>query len=200
MPRGNVRLTTRNANGQVVTYFWIESIGTDLDLMMREGQRKGGQVHQAIRLQERFLQFTCVYNPHAPSGSSTNTYPQFTRALSEHWRTDLSTGQAEPMKLLYFGTGRTYRGFIESWKDSAMWNEVVYRYDFRMRLVMRDEKGARIVGFSPYVPYRGDVEEWGPSWFTAKELKASWQTYQPQSAFQNPTPDDRGRRGRNRRI
>jgi hypothetical protein len=76
------------------------------------------------------------------------------------------------MTLRVLGANRVYHGWIEAISQHVDVTEVVAERQFMMRVLTGKDRGAKIVGkLAPYIPYRGVITDFGPWWFTVKQLE-----------------------------
>lgn len=170
-PKGNARLTTRNLRGrEVKTWLWIDSFQTDINLTYKTVQVRSKRVVQPIRLSERVLVFDVIW-----SVQNDGFYTRLAKTIMDHWRYNLTVNGSVPMKLLYLGANKEYAGFIEACSLSYAVTDVLKRQSFRMRTVSAPVEGSTLKRNVPYAPFRGDVGEWGPGWYTVQELREPWQ-------------------------
>lgn len=168
--QGNARLLTKDARGRTVkTWLWIDRFFTDINLTYKTQQVKDKKVVQPVRLTERVLVFDVIW-----SVQNDRFYKRLWRAILDHWRYNLSVNGSVPMNLLYLGANRDYDGFIESCTIGYAFDDALKRQTFRMRTVSSPISGSYLVRNVPYAPFRGDIGDWGPGWYTAKELRQAW--------------------------
>lgn len=171
--RGNTLLTTYNLDGNKVdTYLWIDQFATDLNLEIDSVQLRDGLSHRPIRLSERFLVFSTLWNV-----KDEDKYDHLSRVvLREHWAFNLNeNNRVTPMKLQYFGANKTWLGFIENASQAFMVTDVIKRFQFQMRIVPILTNGISKVGpgeIQPFLPTAGDVRSFGAQWYTINEFYA----------------------------
>lgn len=170
---GNASLTTRGlgADGAAKSFetrMWITSIGTDLQLSFQEAALRRGVSYSPIRQQERYLKFSAQFKAFG------SNYDLLSARIRAHWRLNMNSVIAEPMRFTYYGSGRSWLGFVEDVSHSASNDQVVYERSFVMRVINRDAsaEGASVAVAGPYVPSRGDVREDWEGWAGGAELAA----------------------------
>lgn len=165
---GNALLTTRDAQGQAIeNWLWMANFATDLNLQIDTGQLRAGLTYRPIRMAERFLTFTALWNV-----KDRDKYLQLVKNLRTHWTYNLNEDQLTPMTLTYYGANKTWRGFVENASVSYAVTDVILSYDFRMRLIMKssDTAADMLNAFSsPVSVYAGNVGEY-EDFFNTSEL------------------------------
>jgi hypothetical protein len=163
---GNALLVTRDQGGtRVETFLWVDDVRTDLDLELEGAQTKGGNVHFPIRVAGRVLTFSALF-PLMKEGF----YFRLMKLVRDHWVHDLNASRVTPMEFHYYGANKVYLGLIAEEQVGRAWNDVILRPNFTFNLITNQVPSATISGKAPYIPYRGDVSDWGPMWYTASEL------------------------------
>lgn len=136
--KGNALLTTRNLQGGAVeNWLWMANFATDLNLQIDTAQLRSGLTYRPIRMAERFLTFTALWNV-----KDRDKYLQLVKNLRTHWAYNLNEEQLTPMTLAYYGANKTWRGFIENASVSYAVTDVILSYDFKMRLITKASDSA----------------------------------------------------------
>lgn len=136
--KGNALLTTRNLQGRAVeNWLWMANFATDLNLQIDTAQLRSGLTYRPIRMAERFLTFTALWNV-----KDRDKYLQLVKNLRTHWAYNLNEEQLTPMTLAYYGANKTWRGFIENASVSYAVTDVILSYDFKMRLITKASDSA----------------------------------------------------------
>lgn len=169
---GNALLITRNANGdKVKSYLWIAQFSTNLNLQIDTAQVKSGRIYRPIRMAERFLVFSTLWNV-----KDRPKYLELRNKIRGHWEASLDALRPEPMQLIYYGGNKTWRGFIENIDIGYKVTDVILTYQFRMRLLtsQTDNKfyAKMTNGKSPMAPTSSTVKDFGVDWYSADELVA----------------------------
>lgn len=167
---GNATLVTLDLQEKrVTTPLWLSSFATDLNMELDSTQRRKGLSHRPIRISERFLMFSALWNVR-----DRQEYLQFVKTLKEHWATNFNENRPTPMKLTYYGANKTWLGFIENASFAFAVTDVILSYQFQMRLITTPtDRISKVGGINaPYVPSRGDVENFGKNWYGINEFLA----------------------------
>lgn len=167
---GNTTLTTFSAGGgRVRTPLWISQFSTDLNLQIDSAQLRTGLSHRPIRLTERFLVFSTLWNV-----ADRRKYEDLIRKIKEHWAHNLNEDLPSPMKLDYYGANKTWRGFIEAAQVGYAVTDVILTYQFQMRIIpdTADKVSKVIGGDAPYAPTSQDVKDFGEGWYGQSQFKA----------------------------
>lgn len=131
--KGNALLVTRTLDGAPVdNWLWMANFATDLNLQIDTAQLRSGLTYRPIRMAERFLTFTALWNV-----KNRDRYLQFVKNLRTHWTFNLNEEQLTPMTLTYYGANKTWRGFVENASVSYAVTDVILSYEFRMRLITK---------------------------------------------------------------
>lgn len=167
---GNALLTTIDQHGnQVRTPLWIEQFATDLNLQIDSAQLRAGLSHRPIRVQERFLIFSTLWNV-----IDRPKYLDLVKRIKNHWVFSLNQGLPTPMKLDYYGANKRWMGFIENANVGYAVTDVVLRYQFQMRTIPSGTTTFSHVGGgrAPFVPTAAYVKHWGDNWYTQNQFYA----------------------------
>lgn len=154
--KGNALLVTRTLNGaEVNNWLWLANFATDLNLQINTGQLRAGLTYRPIRMAERYLTFSALWNV-----KDREKYLKLVENIRKHWTYNLNEDQLTPMTLTYYGANKTWQGFIENANISYAVTDVILSYDFRMRLIMKStETVAEMMNpvSSPVSVYASDV-------------------------------------------
>jgi len=166
----NANLATTDVDGRKVNNpLWLTSIYTDLNMQLSTSQLKKGIVYRPIRLTERFLTFSAVWNVR-----DRQKYVAFLRNIRNHWAYSLNVEKPRPMQLTYYGAGKVFQGFIQKGDIGYTVQDVVLTYSFQMRLVS-DTQNAKIAKLStfdsPIAPTIGTINRYGSDWYTVDEAQ-----------------------------
>lgn len=157
---GNASLFTVDASGKYVnTPLWLSAWFTDLNLQLGASQLHTKVTYRPIRLAERFLMFSTLWNV-----KDRPKYAALVSKIRDHWNFNLmEPGSATPMRLAYygrFGGRRQWTGFIENAEFSYKVTDVVLVYTFRMRLAITPSETVSGIGeliSFPYFPTSTDI-------------------------------------------
>lgn len=165
-----VLLTAGLEGGKIRTPLWINQFATDLNLQLDSAQLKTGLSHRPIRLSERFLVFSTLWNV-----IDRPKYEKLIRTIKEHWARNLNEERPTPMKLTYYGANKTWRGYIEGASIGYAVPDVILTYQFSMRIIPDvADKVSQVVGNdAPYAPTSQDVKNFGDAWYTTAEYRQS---------------------------
>ena len=170
---GNATLTTYDVKGnKVQTNLWINQFATDLNMQIDSAQGRDGLIHRPIRLAERFLVFSTLWNV-----ADRPKYLDLVRKIREHWAYNLNDNRnLSPMSLNYYGANKKWRGFIENATVGYAVTDVILTYSFQMRIIPSTSTSFSTVNGvpAPYVPTAQDVKRYGINWFTIGEFIAGY--------------------------
>jgi len=171
-PRGgNTLLTTMTVEGNKRdTPLWISQFATDLNLQLDSAQVKTGLIHRPIRMTERFLVFSTLWNV-----ADREKYVRLIDTLRQHWAFNLNENRLTPMRLRYYGGNKTWHGFIENAAIGYAVTDVVLTYQFQMRLIPSITGPiSRVSGKSPFSPTAQDAKNFGTEWYKQGEFIAEF--------------------------
>lgn len=166
-PNGNSTLITVDLEGhKVYTPLWMNAFATDLNLQIDSAQRRTGLSHRPIRITERMLMISTLWNI-----LDRQKYVKLIATIREHWARNLNELRPTPMKLIYPGANKIWLGFIENASIGYAVTDVILNYQFQMRVVPQiTQDVSKVLGRpAPYVPHRGDIIDFGPSWYAYNE-------------------------------
>lgn len=165
---GNTTLFTYNYEGEKIrTPLWINQFSTDLNLQIDSAQLRVGLSHRPIRLTERFMVFSTLWNV-----ADRPKYEDLIRKLKVHWAFNLNEDRPTPMTLRYYGANKTWRGFIEAANIGYAVTDVILTYSFQMRVIpdTADRVSVVVGKDAPYAPTSQDVKDFGPNWYDAGQF------------------------------
>lgn len=167
--RGNAFLVTHGRRGKNTTPLWINQFATDLNLQLDSAQVKTGLIHRPIRLSERFLVFSTLWNV-----ADRKEYVRLVAHIRAHWAFNLNENRLTPMRLSYPGANKTWMGFIEGATIGYAVTDVVLTYQFQMRLIPSTAGPiSKVKGVSsPYSPTSADAHHFGSQWYKINEFVA----------------------------
>ena len=199
-PGGNALLTTRDANGKrVETFLWLSQFATDLNLQIDSAQLRRGLSHRPIRLLERTLVFSTLWNV-----KDRPKYVKLLESIREHWAYNLNEARPTSMALQYYGANKTWRGFIENGSIGYAVTDVVLTYQFQMRLIpsVSTDISEMAGRDAPYAPTSQDVHEFGNGWYDMGDFFAEFvgegnelESGKTNRGNTDPTDTSGGRRG-----
>lgn len=166
---GNTTLTTRRLTGEAVrTPLWINQFSTDLNLQIDSAQLRSGLSHRPIRLAERFLTFSTLWNV-----ADRKKYENLIQDLKTHWAFNLNEDLPTPMRMDYYGANKRWRGFIEGASIGYAVTDVILTYQFSMRIIpdIADKYSKVVGGAAPYAPTTQDVKDYGEAWYSLAEFR-----------------------------
>jgi hypothetical protein len=170
---GNTTLVTYDLKGnKVSTSLWINQFATDLNMQLDSAQGKAGLIHRPIRMTERFLTFSTLWNV-----NDRPKYVDLIRKIREHWAFNLNDNRdLKPMSLRYYGANKTWLGFIENADIGYAVTDVVLTYSFQMRLIPNVAQVQSTVNGidAPYAPTSQDAKNYGPQWYKIGEFIAAY--------------------------
>ena len=170
---GNTTLTTYDLSGRPVkTQLWISQFATDLNMQIDSAQARDGLIHRPIRMTERFLVFSTLWNVR-----DRPKYLDLVRKLREHWAYNLNQSRdIKPMRLQYYGANKTWLGVIENATIGYAVTDVILTYSFQMRLIPSVASAHSTVGGinAPFVPSAQDAKNYGNSWYKIGEFVAAY--------------------------
>lgn len=170
---GNATLTTYDTSGnRVTTLLWLNQFATDLNMQLDSAQVRDGLIHRPIRMTERFLVFSTLWNV-----LDRPKYLDLIRKLREHWAYNLNQSRdLKPMKLVYYGANKTWLGIIEGASVGYAVTDVILTYSFQMRLIPSvSQRHSNVNGINaPYAPTSQDAKNYGNQWYKIAEFIAEY--------------------------
>lgn len=166
--KGNALLTTRSLDGKAIeNWLWLANFATDLNLQIDTAQLRSGLSYRPIRMAERSLVFTALWNVR-----DRDKYLKFVKNIRTHWAYNLNEDQLTPMTLAYYGANKTWNGFVENANVGYAVTDVILSYDFKMRLIMKQsDTVAEMLNpvSSPLSVYAADVYSF-PGFYKTDQL------------------------------